>query len=263
MTTPAQPLPAATDVKAQAQQFQASQALLAALLIRDVIAIFAGLGLSNVRASWPPIEAAIAAMIKDRFQLSAILGQNFYRDMRQAAGAAGSFEASIPPLPSEARLLGSLQATGPYSLLRDIGGGKPLDQALQNSAVRVAGAAAYMALEGARTLVTEAVQEDPEALAWMRETTSGHPCAFCAMLAGRGAVYKSNRTASFEAHDHCACVAIPVWTRSAIKLLRDNDLALAWEKQTKGYSGAAARNAWRRYWDAQPGGPNAGRRSAA
>ena len=263
MTMPAQPLPAVADVKAQAQQFQASQALLAAILIRDVIGIFAGLGLSNVRASWPPVEAAIAAMIKDRFRLSAVLGQSFYRDQRLAAGAAGSFEASIPPLPSQARLLGTLQATGPYSLLQDIGGGKPLEQALQNASVRIGGAAAYLALEGARTLVTDAVREDPEALAWMRETTSGHPCAFCAMLASRGAVYKNEKTAGFEAHDHCACVAVPVWTQYAIKLLRDNDLALAWEKQTKGYSGAAARNAWRRYWDAQPGGPNAGRRSAA
>jgi hypothetical protein len=83
----------------------------------------------------------------------------------------------------------------------------------------------------------------------MRQTTSGHPCAFCAMLESRGAIYKTERTAAFQAHNHCACVPVPVFTKEDIKLLRDNDLYLEWQKVTKGYSGRDALNAWRRYWD--------------
>jgi hypothetical protein len=249
MTTPGQPLPGTQDAKAQARDFQTGQAILAALLIRDVIGLFLGLGTRDVRMSWPPLRDAIARLIRERFNLSAALGAAFYGEARQLANAPGHFDASIPPVPSDLRILGTLDATGPYSMLKSIGNGTPVGQALQDAAVRVSGAASYLALEGARELITQSVQQDPEALAWMRETTSGRPCSFCAMLESRGAVYKTAISAGFEAHNHCQCVPVPVFDKDTIKLLRDSDLALQWKKVTKGLSGRDARNAWRRWWD--------------
>lgn len=54
---------------------------------------------------------------------------------------------------------------------------------------------------------------DPQAVGW-RRNASGSACAFCRMLADRGAVYRQ-ATVRFAAHPNCYCTAQPVF--------RDND----------------------------------------
>lgn len=44
-------------------------------------------------------------------------------------------------------------------------------------------------------------------LGWARVLSGETNCAFCAMLASRGAVYKSEKTAGFEPHPKCDCHA--------------------------------------------------------
>lgn len=49
---------------------------------------------------------------------------------------------------------------------------------------------------------------------WQRVTQSPVPCAFCAVLASRGAMYSSQWHATYKAaggryHDNCRCVAVP------------------------------------------------------
>jgi hypothetical protein len=51
-------------------------------------------------------------------------------------------------------------------------------------------------------------RQDPEAVGWRRITRGG--CAFCRMLADRGAVYRA-ATARFAAHESCHCTAQPVF----------------------------------------------------
>jgi len=46
--------------------------------------------------------------------------------------------------------------------------------------------------------------------------TDGDPCHFCLTLASRGPEYKSRATASFQAHDHCGCVVVPVYRGTPI-----------------------------------------------
>jgi hypothetical protein len=254
MTTPYQQqygAPPPADLKQRAQDFQAAQALLAAVMIADVISLWLAVGIADVRRSWPPVRGVIERLVRERFDLSATLGKAFYDETRRLAGAPGEFRALMPAALSELRIAGTLDATGPYQMLKEIKAGTPARQALQKAAVSVSGAASYLALEGARELITEAVKADPQALAWMRMTTSGKPCSFCSMLESRGAVYKTESTARFQAHNHCACVPVPVFTKEDVKLLRDSDLALQWQQVTKGLSGGDARNAWRRYWDRQ------------
>jgi hypothetical protein len=60
-----------------------------------------------------------------------------------------------------------------------------------------------------RQTVVRSLAADPQAKGWARQTT-GKSCAFCVMLAGRGAVY-SARTANFSSHNHCDCMAVPKW----------------------------------------------------
>jgi hypothetical protein len=85
--------------------------------------------------------------------------------------------------------------------------------------------AARLAVNGGREAVEQVVRQDRHALGWMR-VTDGDPCAFCAMLASRGAVYKSAESAGFELdpvrgeinryHDNCGCQVVPVFTRTPV-----------------------------------------------
>ena len=93
---------------------------------------------------------------------------------------------------------------GPWNLLGKIKQGQQVATANENTGVQLSGAAQRLISNGARQAVMESVKADPEAVGWMR-VTSANPCAFCAMLSGRGFVYKTERTASFQAHSHCAC----------------------------------------------------------
>jgi hypothetical protein len=60
----------------------------------------------------------------------------------------------------------------------------------------------------ARDTVTLSSIRDPQATGWQRVAQGG--CAFCRMLAARGAVY-SRETVDFASHDHCHCVAVPAF----------------------------------------------------
>jgi hypothetical protein len=79
--------------------------------------------------------------------------------------------------------------------------------------VRAAGALTKLVLAGGRMTLLRSVEADPRTIGWGR-VTSGDPCAFCRMLAGRGPAYGSKRSADFEAHDSCACTAEPSYEGS-------------------------------------------------
>ena len=58
-------------------------------------------------------------------------------------------------------------------------------------------------LDGGRGALIGRSRLDEDARGWAR-VSDGSPCAFCAMLVGRGAVY-SEATAGFRSHDGCGC----------------------------------------------------------
>jgi hypothetical protein len=91
--------------------------------------------------------------------------------------------------------------------------GRPPEQAKETALTRTSGSISRHVLNGGRETILRSVAEDREALGWGR-VTDGDPCAFCAMLAGRGPVYQED-TVGFEAHDECGCGAEPVYYRDA------------------------------------------------
>jgi hypothetical protein len=110
------------------------------------------------------------------------------------------------------------------------------------------GASTRMTLMGGRNTIVQASGIDPVATGWERVIEPG-ACSFCAMLAGRGGVY-SEATVDFRAHDHCHCVARPVF-RGQKSI--NTELSAAWGRETKGTRGAAARAAWDKYWSSHGG----------
>ena len=72
--------------------------------------------------------------------------------------------------------------------------------------------------------------------------TDGDACAFCVMLAGRGAVYSTRETAGDldDYHDDCGCEAIAVWS--------DDDLPEGYDPEALYGLYLSARGATERKW---------------
>ena len=134
---------------------------------------------------------------------TAALAADHYDNLRAAANAPGTYTAEpVVRLREEKIRTGILWAVQP--LYED-------NPTLAES--RVAELIQYETAQPFRLTVVHNTSHDSAAVGWQR-VTSGESCAFCRMLAGRGAVYRAN-TARFASHAHCDCSAQPVFDGSA------------------------------------------------
>jgi len=141
---------------------------------------------------------------------SSRIAANYLRVFKQVEMAGGS----AAPISLAERLAAeqaatSLLVTGPVRIKNAMSVGVPLAQAAETAMATSSASAMRLALDGGRTTLMRSIAKDKQAVRWSR-VTSAKPCSFCAMLAGRGAVYKSD-TVQFEAHDHCMCSAEPAY----------------------------------------------------
>lgn len=142
----------------------------------------------------------------------------------------------------------SLTVTGPVGQKSKIGRGKSVKTARDESFVEASGAASRHVLTGGRQSLLTLVQDNMPDPRWIR-VTDGDPCAFCAMLAGRGPVYLTKDSAGFSAHDHCACTAEPVYHATAPWPGRAQEFHTLWNEHIRNrYSGKEARREWQRLY---------------
>lgn len=101
---------------------------------------------------------------------------------------------------------------GPYEVKNFIGKGASADVAMGKGFNKFSGLLRRQVLSGGRMMIDATTAGDSNAIGW-RRVTDGNPCAFCAMLASRGPVYRSAEKASAVAgsglryHRHCGCTA--------------------------------------------------------
>lgn len=146
---------------------------------------------------------------------------------------------------------------------------KALANLLERKGNTMAGEVQRLGAKAGRDTQERAINRDGKVKAVARQT-GPNPCAFCAMLASRGFVYKSEASATSKTtlyekkngrlgftldkyHDNCGCTAITRWVAS-----RQSDLPelnqffdAQWPIVTKGYKGVDALNAWRRWLNAR------------
>jgi hypothetical protein len=126
------------------------------------------------------------------------LAADYYEDAREDAGVTSRFLAE--PVVAD-RTVKIRRAVAWAS--------EPLfDAAEVDASKRLAEVVQFEVARPFRDTVTVNRRRDPESVGWRRVTSGG--CAFCRMLADRGAVYRTD-TARFAAHPHCNCGAEPVF----------------------------------------------------
>lgn len=120
------------------------------------------------------------------------------------AAAEGFIIAPTLVTPEAGQIATALRVTGPVAFKRQIALSGVEDAARRVMTQQATGAARRLILAGARESVAATVAEATQIRGY-RRVTSGSPCAFCAMLASRGGVYKSEATAGRDQqwHDHC------------------------------------------------------------
>lgn len=192
----------------RAQQANTQQALLV------VAALFTGtIDPADLDRTFRRYVELAELAINDRRARGSRLAQGFYRALRAIEARNPVPYPDIPfarPVPAAA-LQTSLAVTGPVAAKRQIARGVvDVADALSSVLPQTLGATSRHVENGARDTIRAAVAGDPSANGWARRS-GGKPCAFCAMLIGRGPVYKREDTGNFRCHDHCRCSAVPVF----------------------------------------------------
>lgn len=241
------------------ERHRSEQVALKAVFLQQVMQLWPLLDpirLDATAAAWLSLMMDLIVGFRTR---SIELSLTYYEQFRTAEiGAAAldreAFLALMEPANLE-QIKTSLIVTGPARILHRTRQGVDPQQADTKALVDVSGAAARHVLNGGRDMATTAVAHDKTALGWAR-VTSLNPCSFCAVLAGRGPVYKSRATAELTTlrskrgagqpyHDNCACTAEPVFSRKADWPGRAKEFEQLWKDSTKGVSGQDALNAFR------------------
>lgn len=158
------------------------------------------------------------------------------------------------------RVEATLNATGIASFKRAIRAGQSPERALDTMTTSLAGSTTTLVLEGGRELIHDTTVADDEAIGWAR-ITDPDPCAFCAMLASRGAVYHSRGTAGadankrfvgegmFKFHNHDQCTARPIFDPEDPALAVADELYERWLRVTRAQTGTKMIDAWTVYWN--------------
>lgn len=159
---------------------------------------------SEAAAAEVALRDILPALIDTYGAAAATLAADWYDEARAKAGIAGRFTA----IPADIR------DTGAQALI-----GWALDKSQDYTTFRtlIEGGTERRIANFSRLTVTGSAVADPKAAGWQR--VGNGECAWCRFLIGRGAVYRE-ATASFAAHDHCRCSAIPAWGGRSVPVKR-------------------------------------------
>lgn len=219
-------------------------------VVRSLVPLFSTLDESELNRSFPGYERQAAEVIREGEHRASRLAVQFYAETRKTEQAEGDAPRLPARLASPEQLRTNLFVTGPVEVKRALTHGASIDEAMRRGQVATAGAGSRLALNAGRYHIEDLAKADPSAVGWQRVIQSAKPCAFCAMLASRGAVYKAGRYAPrTKYHYHCSCVAVPLFKGSK-KHQQAQFYAALWSESTKGLRGKKAVAAFRKALEA-------------
>lgn len=164
--------------------------------------------IDGTRSVW--LNTALAVLLEGRADSEALAAgflQSYY------TAEAAYVPPIIKPGVTEADIAAartSLEVTGPVRVKTLMESGQSLEYASQTALQAVQGAANRHVLDGGRAPVIQTALADPGTSGWSRITKTG-ACGFCRMLAGRGAVYRTEESSHFASHDKCQCSVAPAF----------------------------------------------------
>lgn len=189
--------------QAEVVAYQASVGDVSTLAMADLLDFWRSIDFGDPAAVAGDVRSVLPDLVDAYVPLSAEVGASFYDDARAAAGSPGGYVARLADPPAVGRVQ-ELISWGVAPLFRP--DAPDPDLALS----RLTGGTQRVVAAGARETIEANVAADPAAPRYARHA-SANACAFCALVATRGAVYRSEADAGADYHDHCHCVAVPVF----------------------------------------------------
>lgn len=250
------------DANRLSRAHQAELAAVAALVEQQVRRVAAGADRGDIDGWWRRVARELLELVAAAFAGSRTLGARYLR--RHATLEGAQVEPALARWDT-ARAATALRVTGPVEWKRHLAATGDEAGARQVMATTLAGSAQRLALAGDRDTVAATVRDSDVVVGWRRQVDAD-PCAFCAMLASRGAVYKTAATAGdpqfggTQYHDHDQCIVVPLYEREEEPPEVD-ELFHLWRQVTTGHSGKAAIREWRRWWDENRGEVDLGQRA--
>lgn len=196
----------------RAREHQSAQRGLIVVMLRELAKLWPRLDphvLNRTRPGWVRANHAVI----DRYaRMSVGLAGDYYDEERLFARATGRFTAPFPDPPPLEQVDASLRwAT--KNLWDPAPGDErrtdPLGRRVPAAKQKTDAVASKFVADAGRAVILGAVAQDRAAIGWARQARPD-ACAFCRLLATRGAVY-GEATAGFQAHDGCSCVAVPLF----------------------------------------------------
>jgi len=233
-------------------EYRAEQLALRAGSIRNLMLLWKAVDPTRLGDTIDVFSHAAALLTSQGFDQSAALGEQYFTAFRGAENVRGRApRIGLPAKPSLAKTQGLLRGSALSGIINARRSGASLQIASSNGLVNVIGTMAKLILSGGNNTVLNGVQADRQATGWARVTSSG-ACAFCRMLSSRGAVYRSERSAGFEPHDHCACTAEPIYGAAtpldqSKEHRNEYQIAQAWARQAGNLSSGTSNNALNNY----------------
>lgn len=189
------------------------QLRLSAAALRDLLRLWGAVDPERLAETIGPWANAAAVLVRAGRRASAAAALRYYTEFRRLEGVPGQLVVTMAEPPEDELVEGNLRGAGLAGIKAARSRGLGVEQAARNGFVKAAGSASGLILGGARDTILGAIGGDREALGWQR-VTDPSPCAFCRMIASRGAVFKHETGASFQAHGHCGCTAEPYFEGS-------------------------------------------------
>ena len=191
---------------ADAREFRSTLVALTDATVAELAVVWAGWSWDDPPAATAAALAVVPQVVWAYQDAAATIAADTYDQWRTQEDVPGRFRASPAALAEEDRILAAVRnAVSPLWVASPDG-----------TAARslLEGAATRLVSRSAADTIIGSTNADPKSVGWSRIARSDG-CRFCRMLAGRGGVYRSEKTARFASHDHCHCAATPSWDADA------------------------------------------------
>ncbi|MGW1015584.1 VG15 protein [Streptomyces niveus] len=238
-----------SDGGASADRNRRAQQGLTRLMVRDMRGLRRLITPSRLQATVPAWIEAVRALVDVYGSASVSLAADYYEAERVAAQVTGRFTVPLLNPPPEEQVDNGLRwATkdvwerNPDDPATTAAQLEPLEVRLEQAEKKAEAVAQKLVADQGRGVVREAVRQDRQAVAWARAAALG-ACAFCKLLATRGAVYKQD-TADFRSHDGCHCGVVPVFRGQRFEL---SDHAREWERLYREFAAPHSGDQLRRF----------------
>lgn len=197
--------------------------------------------LADLRKLWPSVAGpdlqallrydVLPSVANQYGEAAATLAADWYDDLRDFYRVPGRFAAELAPQPADAllRAISNWAAAPAEAETPDF----------ETALARTEGVTQKLVADMSRQTVMISTERDPNARGWGRFTEPG-ACDFCLMLSSRGGVYTSS-TVRFGSHDHCHCLAGPVWDEN-------RETVDAYQRSPRSDRQRAAQNRLARKW---------------